>query len=94
MEVRRALQYEEHDASYDSYSALLQTAQGAPSLIMSGGAVGATDLLSGAAGECFETDMAGPAAQLAKEVRLFWRIPAPTNISRMRMVQSTTTLCC
>lgn len=38
--------------------------------VMSGNAVGATDLLNGAAGECFQTDMGQPTEQLADAVGL------------------------
>lgn len=42
--------------------------QGAPSVVMVGGAVGATDLLSPTAGECFAVDMGSPPEQLAAAV--------------------------
>ncbi len=49
--------------------------QGAPSLVAAGGAVGATDLLSAAAGECCGFDMEQPAGRLADEVRcILWKM--------------------
>lgn len=49
--------------------------QGAPSLVAAGGAVGATDLLSAADGECCGFDMEQPAGRLADEVRcILWKL--------------------
>lgn len=42
--------------------------QGAPSVVMGGGAVGATDLLKATAGECFTANMAAPPDELAAKV--------------------------
>jgi glycosyltransferase involved in cell wall biosynthesis len=60
-----------HPCLYDAYGMTvveMAAAGGAPSLVAGGGHVGATDLLSGAAGECFEVDMDVPIAELADGV--------------------------
>ncbi|GBF97548.1 hypothetical protein Rsub_10149 [Raphidocelis subcapitata] len=49
-----------HPPVYDAYGMT-----GAPSLVSGGGHVGATDLLSARAGECFEVDMAAATGALA-----------------------------
>ena len=45
-----------------------ENAQGAPSVVAGGGAVGAADLLKASAGECFTANMAAPPDELAAKV--------------------------
>ncbi|KAI8474837.1 MAG: hypothetical protein J3K34DRAFT_517917 [Monoraphidium minutum] len=67
-----------HPCTYDAYGMTVveAAAQGAPSLVNAGGHVGATDLLSGAAGECFEVAIDAPAAGVADAIEALLADPA------------------